>query len=54
MAWITSDLSKSGIMGDATAGTVEKGELWLDLMSTATATAIADVARSGRRELGLE
>jgi creatinine amidohydrolase len=53
MAWITSDLSKSGIMGDAPAGTAEKGELWLDLMSTATATAIAEVAYSGRRALGL-
>jgi creatinine amidohydrolase len=53
MAWITSDLSKSGIMGDATAATVERGELWLDKMSTATAAAIADVAYSGKRLAGL-
>ncbi len=48
MAWVTADLSKSGIMGDAPAGTVEKGERWLDQVSSAYATAIAEVAEAGR------
>jgi creatinine amidohydrolase len=52
MAWITSDLSKSGIMGDATAATAEQGELWLDQMAAAIATAIADVAAVAKRNLG--
>ncbi len=51
MAWITSDLSKSGIMGDARAATVEQGALWLDQVSTAWAAAIAEVAHDGRRLL---
>lgn len=51
MAWITSDLSKSGIMGDATAGTAEKGREWVDLNAKAMAEYIAEVGRSGRRAL---
>jgi creatinine amidohydrolase len=51
MAWITSDLSKSGIMGDATAATAEKGELWLDKMSTATAASIAAVCRAAKNDV---
>jgi len=51
MAWITSDLSKSGIMGDATAGTVEKGREWLAHQAQAYADCIAEVGRSGRKAL---
>jgi creatinine amidohydrolase len=51
MAWITSDLSTSGIMGDAPAGTAEKGREWVDLSAKAVAECIAEVGRSGRREL---
>lgn len=29
-SWISSDLSESGVMGDATAGTAEKGKRWLE------------------------
>jgi creatinine amidohydrolase len=37
-AWLTSDISKSGVMGDAAKATAEKGRRWLD----AAATALAD------------
>lgn len=48
MAWITSDLSRSGVMGDATAGTVEQGGIWRDRMASAYAAAITDLARAAR------
>ncbi|HOG92453.1 MAG TPA: creatininase family protein, partial [Opitutaceae bacterium] len=28
-AWITEDISQSGVMGDATTATLEKGQFWL-------------------------
>lgn len=34
-AWKTSDLSQSGVLGDATLATAEKGARWLDEASTA-------------------
>ena len=39
-AWKTSDISKSGVMGDATLATAEKGARWLDEASTALARRI--------------
>ncbi len=39
-AWKTSDVSKSGVMGDATLATKEKGLRWLDEASTALAKKI--------------
>ena len=39
-AWKTSDLSKSGVMGDATLATEEKGRRWLDEGSTSLAQKI--------------
>jgi creatinine amidohydrolase len=39
-AWKTSDLSHSGVMGDATQATAEKGAHWLDEASTALARKI--------------
>jgi creatinine amidohydrolase len=39
-SWISSDISKSGVMGDATKGTRAKGLHWLDLASTALAKRI--------------
>jgi len=39
-AWKTSDVSKSGVMGDATLATKEKGLRWLDEASTALAQKI--------------
>ncbi|MEO7599353.1 MAG: creatininase family protein [Opitutus sp.] len=48
MAWITSDLSKSGIMGDATAATTELGHAWLDHAAEGFGVAIAEFCRSGK------
>ncbi len=41
--WASQDLSKSGIMGNAPAGTKEKGELWLPRVGQAYADAIAKI-----------
>jgi creatinine amidohydrolase len=48
MAWITSDLSRSGVMGDATAGTLEKGRQWRDQIACAYAAAISELARTAK------
>ncbi len=40
-AWLTRDLSTSGVMGDARAASPEKGRRWLDEASTALARRIA-------------
>jgi creatinine amidohydrolase len=48
VAWISRDVSKSGVMGDATAATVEKGERWLEQGAQAIADAIAEICRQGR------
>jgi creatinine amidohydrolase len=42
-SWITRDISKSGVMGDATAATPEKGRDWLASASTALAARIAEL-----------
>jgi creatinine amidohydrolase len=39
-AWKTSDISQSGVMGDAPSATTEKGVQWLDEASTALARKI--------------
>jgi creatinine amidohydrolase len=51
MAWVTADLSRSGILGDATAATAENGAAWLEHGAQRYAAAIADVCRAGRRAL---
>ncbi len=48
MAWVTADLSKSGIMGDATAATPTEGQRWLDHTAAAFAAAITEVCRAAR------
>jgi creatinine amidohydrolase len=48
VAWMSKDVSKSGIMGDAPSATVEKGEKWLELGATGYAEAIADACRAVR------
>lgn len=45
LAWVTADLSRSGIMGDATAATPEKGAAWIELGARAYADAIAEICR---------
>jgi creatinine amidohydrolase len=39
-SWATQDVSRSGVMGDATLATVEKGRAWLDAQSDALARKI--------------
>jgi creatinine amidohydrolase len=48
VSWASKDVSKSGIMGDATAATPEKGERWLELGASGYAAAIAEVCRIAR------
>jgi creatinine amidohydrolase len=42
-SWISSDISKTGVMGDATKATREKGLHWLDAASTALARRIVEL-----------
>ena len=51
VAGASRDVSKSGVMGDATAATAEKGERWLEEGAAAYAAAIAEVCRIGRAAL---
>lgn len=44
-AWTSQDLSESGVMGDATAGTAEKGRRWLPQVGQGFADAIAKLNR---------
>lgn len=43
-AWVMGDLSESGISGDATKGTVEKGELLLEQMADKLAQALQEIS----------
>ena len=43
-AWVTRDLSASGIIGDATLATAAKGSRWLDRGAASLAAAIAAFA----------
>lgn len=47
-SWASQDVSKSGIMGDATAASVEKGTRWLELGAAHYADQIAEICREGR------
>lgn len=44
-SWITSDLSRSGTIGDATLATAEDGHAWLDAGATALAESITALAK---------
>jgi creatinine amidohydrolase len=48
-AWITQDISRSGIMGDAPAGTAAKGRAWLEHGAECYAQAIAAAASEARQ-----
>jgi creatinine amidohydrolase len=48
VAWASKDVSASGVMGDATAATAEKGAKWLERGAEGYAAAIAEVCRTGR------
>ena len=43
ISWSTEDISRSGVMGDATAATHEKGLRWLDAQSAALARRIEEL-----------
>jgi len=40
VSWTSQDLSRHGIMGDATAATVEKGTRWMELQAQGYAEAV--------------
>jgi creatinine amidohydrolase len=44
-AWLTNEISTSGVIGDATAATKEKGELILESLADGWVTVIKDVHR---------
>lgn len=46
VSWMTADISRSGVMGDATAATVEKGERWLRAGAEALAKKLLDLEKS--------
>jgi len=47
-SWASQDVSRTGVMGDATAATVEKGRAWLELGAEKYAENIAELCRAGR------
>ncbi|MEA5447124.1 creatininase family protein [Leptolyngbya sp. CCNP1308] len=44
-AWVTRDLSASGVLGDPTVATAEKGDQLLSSLATSWATALEDIYR---------
>jgi len=48
-SWATEDVSHSGVMGDATAATLEKGRRWLEAGSAAVARRIEELLETGQR-----
>jgi creatinine amidohydrolase len=52
-AWVSQDLSKTGIMGDAPAGTAEKGERWIAHVAEGLAQAVAALCTEGRTLAGI-
>ena len=52
-AWVSQDLSKSGIMGDATLGTAEKGERWIAQSAEGLAQAVAALCTEGKTLAGI-
>ena len=47
-SWASQDLSRTGIMGDATVATPEKGRRWLELGANNYAAQIAELCRETR------
>lgn len=43
-AWASQDVSESGVMGDATAATAEKGEAWISQLAAGYAARILELA----------
>jgi creatinine amidohydrolase len=51
VSWASKDVSRSGVMGDASLATVEKGERWLEEGAQGYAEAIAAACAAARRAL---
>lgn len=51
-SWASQDVSKTGIMGDATAATLEKGTRWIEWCAGKYAEQIAELCREGRGPAG--
>jgi creatinine amidohydrolase len=47
-AWVSQDLSRTGVMGDATIATVEKGERWLAQTAEGLAQSVARLCTEAR------
>ena len=47
-AWASQDVSPSGVMGDATLGTAEKGARWLEAVADGYAASIAKLCTEGK------
>ena len=43
-AWVSQDVSRAGVMGDATAATSEKGEAWIAQLAAGYAARITELA----------
>jgi creatinine amidohydrolase len=52
-AWVSQDLSKTGIMGDASLGTAEKGERWIAHVAEGLAQSVATLCAEGRKLAGV-
>jgi creatinine amidohydrolase len=49
-SWASQDVSRSGIMGDASSATAEKGRRWLDQGADRYAAQIMELCRRGRAQ----
>ncbi|APZ42957.1 creatininase family protein [Acidihalobacter ferrooxydans] len=44
-AWLTADLTRSGVIGDPTTASLDKGRRWLDLLGARWAEVFLDITR---------
>jgi creatinine amidohydrolase len=51
-SWVSQDLSKSGVMGDATLGTAEKGQRWFEVSTRGLAAEIGRICREMKSKAG--
>ncbi|MGB6017917.1 MAG: creatininase family protein, partial [Nodosilinea sp.] len=51
-AWVTQDLSASGVLGDPTVATLEKGDQLLASLTSGWVTALTDIYRFRQPQTG--
>jgi len=51
-SWVSQDLSKSGVMGDATLGTAEKGQRWFEASTLGLAKEIGRICEEMKAKAG--